>query len=192
MRNIVLFGPPGAGKGTQAKILADRYDLVHLSTGEVLRQEMKEGTPLGVKAKSYIEKGELVPDKDVTEMVVCVMDKLPHAKGFIFDGFPRTTAQAKFLREMLLERETEIHYLIVLEVGEEELIRRLLNRAKVEGRKDDTREVIENRIKVYREQTAPVIDYYARFGKYYPVDGVGTVAEVQERIDEVIRSKPMN
>ena len=189
MRNIVLFGPPGAGKGTQAKILAGRYNLIHLSTGDVLRNEMKENTPLGKKAKSYIEKGELVPDKDVTEMVVCVMDKFKDASGFIFDGFPRTTTQAAFMREMLLERGTEVHFLIVLDVEEEELIRRLLNRARVEGRTDDTREVIENRIRVYKKQTAPVIDFYSRFGKYYPVDGIGTIAEVQERIEEVLRSK---
>ncbi|NOY36228.1 MAG: adenylate kinase [Chlorobi bacterium] len=186
MLNIVLFGPPGAGKGTQAKILADRYHLYHLSTGDVLRSEMSAGTPLGKKARGYVEKGELVPDEDVTEMLVCVMDKHPDAGGFIFDGFPRTTQQAKFLRKMLLEKGTEIHDLIVLDVEEKELVRRLLNRAKLESRADDTREVIENRIRVYKEQTAPVIDYYSQFGKYHPINGIGTVEEVHNRIAAVI------
>jgi adenylate kinase len=189
MLNIVLFGPPGAGKGTQAQLLSKQYSLYHLSTGYALRHEIEAGTDLGLQAKQYMDRGELVPDKDVTSIVVCLMDKHPGVNGFIFDGFPRTVNQAQFLREMLQERNTEIRHLIVLDVGEEELIQRLLKRAEIEKREDDTREVIENRIRVYRKQTAPVIDYYTQFGKYHPVSGIGSIEEVQQRINKIISPK---
>lgn len=187
MTNIVLFGPPGSGKGTQAKRLCEKFDLVHLSTGDILRKEMNERTPLGKKAKAFMGKGELVPDRDVVEMVAHAIDSHGYANGFIFDGFPRTIAQAEFLDEMLKERDTEVHYLIILDVTHDELVERLLKRGQIEGRTDDTPEVIENRIKVYHEQTAPVISYYRNKGKYFPVNGIGSIDEITERIVQVMQ-----
>ncbi len=186
MKNVILFGPPGSGKGTQAALVSKTLGLVHLSTGEIFRKAIANRTPLGIKAKEYMDKGELVPDEDVAQMVVNAVDRHPGAKGFIFDGFPRNVFQAEFLDRMLEERNTTIHYLIALDVDREELIRRLLKRAEIEGRTDDTPEVIENRIRVYFDQTVPVIDHYKKQGKYYPVNGLGNIEEVNKRICDII------
>jgi len=171
MLNILLFGPPGSGKGTQSKLLIQHYGLKHLSTGDILRKEIAEQTPLGRIAQHYIDKGELVPD----EVVISIIEEMfaeKNLKGFVFDGFPRTVAQAKALDSMLIGIKKTICIMIVLQVSEDELIKRLLNRAKIEGRKDDELSIIENRIKVYQNQTAPVLDYYKAQGKVFIVNGM--------------------
>ncbi|NSW44562.1 MAG: adenylate kinase [Bacteroidales bacterium] len=171
MLNILLFGPPGSGKGTQSKRLIQHYGLKHLSTGDILRKEIAEQTPLGRIAQHYIDKGELVPD----EVVISIIEEMfaeKNLKGFVFDGFPRTVAQAKALDSMLSGIKRTICIMIVLQVSEKELIKRLLNRAKIEGRKDDELHIIENRIKVYQNQTAPVLEYYKSQGKAYIVNGM--------------------
>lgn len=182
MLNLVIFGPPGSGKGTQSEKLIERYGLVHMSTGDILRAEMAVKTDLGKKAQAYMEKGELVPDADVIEMVARKIDQIKDPKGFIFDGFPRTTAQARSLRNMLTERDTRIDLVISLEVPEEELVKRLLKRGQEAGRQDDEIGVIRNRIEVYKQMTTPVIDFYKKMRKYVPVEGVGTVDKIFERI----------
>ena len=186
MFNIVIFGPPGSGKGTQSVRLKEKYGLVHLSTGDILRDAMSKKTPLGVKAQEYMGKGELVPDEDVIGMLMGVLDENMDSKGFIFDGFPRTEKQALFLKENLEKRDTMIHALLTLEVDREELIERLINRGKQSGRSDDKLSVIENRITVYHDQTAPVIEFYKKLDKYYPVAGMGTIDEIFDRLCKVI------
>lgn len=191
MLNIVLFGPPGAGKGTQSANLIERYDLVHLSTGDIFRYNMKNNTELGQLAKSYIEKGELVPDNVTIQMLESEVNKHPEAKGFIFDGFPRTTAQAEALDAFLTGRDTGITWMLALEVEEEELRQRLLKRAETSGRADDADpEVIQNRIDVYNRETAPVADYYRSQDKYMGINGIGTIEEITERLCMVIDGKP--
>ena len=191
MLNIVLFGPPGAGKGTQSANLIERYDLVHLSTGDIFRYNMKNDTELGQLAKSYIDKGELVPDNVTIQMLESEVNKHPEAKGFIFDGFPRTTAQAEALDAYLTGRDTGITWMLALEVEEEELRQRLLKRAETSGRADDADpEVIQNRIDVYNRETAPVADYYRSQDKYMGIDGIGTIEEITERLCMVIDGKP--
>ncbi|MGC6532908.1 MAG: adenylate kinase [Flavobacteriales bacterium] len=191
MLNIVLFGPPGAGKGTQSANLIERYDLVHLSTGDIFRYNMKNDTELGQLAKSYIDKGELVPDNVTIQMLESEVNKHPEAKGFIFDGFPRTTAQAEALDAFLTGRDTGITWMLALEVEEEELRQRLLKRAETSGRADDADpEVIQNRIDVYNRETAPVADYYRSQDKYMGIDGIGTIEEITERLCMVIDGKP--
>lgn len=191
MLNIVLFGPPGAGKGTQSANLIERYDLVHLSTGDIFRYNMKNDTELGQLAKSYIEKGELVPDNVTIQMLESEVNKHPEAKGFIFDGFPRTTAQAEALDAFLTGRDTGITWMLALEVEEEELRQRLLKRAETSGRADDADpEVIQNRIDVYNRETAPVADYYRSQDKYMGINGIGTIEEITERLCMVIDGKP--
>lgn len=191
MLNIVLFGPPGAGKGTQSANLIERYDLVHLSTGDIFRYNMKNDTELGQLAKSYIDKGELVPDNVTIQMLESEVNKHPEAKGFIFDGFPRTTAQAEALDAFLTGRDTGITWMLALEVEEEELRQRLLKRAETSGRADDADpEVIQNRIDVYNRETAPVADYYRSQDKYMGIDGIGTIDEITERLCMVIDGKP--
>ncbi|MGC9470029.1 MAG: adenylate kinase [Bacteroidales bacterium] len=182
MLNLVIFGPPGSGKGTQSAKLIERYGLVHMSTGDILRAEMAAQTELGKKAQAYMEKGELVPDAYVIEMVARKIDQTKDPQGFIFDGFPRTTAQARSLRNMLTERDTRIDLVISLEVPEEELVKRLLKRGQEAGRQDDEIGVIRNRIEVYKQMTTPVIDFYKKMRKYVPVEGVGTIDEIFERI----------
>ncbi|HNV94923.1 MAG TPA: adenylate kinase [Bacteroidales bacterium] len=177
MLNILLFGPPGSGKGTQSKRLIQHYNLNHLSTGDILRKEIAEQTPLGRIAQHYIDKGELVPDEVVISMIEELFEDKA-IKGFVFDGFPRTVPQAKALDNMLLGRNKTICIMVVLEVDKEELIKRLLNRASIEGRKDDELHIIENRIKVYQNQTAPVLDYYLKQGKAFKVNGMQTEDEV--------------
>ena len=191
MLNIVLFGPPGAGKGTQSANLIERYDLVHLSTGDIFRYNMKNDTELGQLAKSYIEKGELVPDNVTIQMLESEVNKNPEAKGFIFDGFPRTTAQAEALDAFLTGRDTGITWMLALEVEEQELRQRLLKRAETSGRADDADpEVIQNRIDVYNRETAPVADYYRSQDKYMGINGIGTIEEITERLCMVIDGKP--
>lgn len=183
MLNIVLFGPPGAGKGTQATKLIAKYNLVHLSTGDIFRANIKGETELGTLAKSYIDKGELVPDEVTIGMLESEVEKNPNAEGFIFDGFPRTTLQAEALEQFLQQKGTEISVMLALNVAEEELIKRLLLRGKDSGRADDqNEEVIANRIKVYNEQTAVVADFYSAQNKFEKINGVGSIEEIFERL----------
>lgn len=187
MLNIVLFGPPGAGKGTQAVRLVEKYNLYHLSTGDVFRANIKGETELGKLAKSYMDKGHLVPDEVTIKMLESEVEKHPEAKGFIFDGFPRTTVQAEALEVFLAKRNTTIQLMLALAVDEDELVKRLLNRAKDSGRADDADEsIVRNRIKVYNEQTAVVADYYAKDNKHVKIDGVGSVDEITERLFSAI------
>ncbi|WP_165499067.1 adenylate kinase [Gramella sp. KN1008] len=187
MTNLVLFGPPGAGKGTQATILKDKYDLVHISTGDVFRFNIKNQTALGLSAKSYIDKGQLVPDEVTINMLKAEVEKNEDANGFIFDGFPRTEAQADALEEFLESKGTMVHAMIALEVEDNILVERLLERGKTSGRPDDADEaVIRNRIKVYYDETAILKNYYQKQDRYYGVDGVGSIEEITERLSVVI------
>jgi adenylate kinase len=183
MLNVVLFGPPGAGKGTQSEVLLQRYGLVHLSTGDIFRYNIKNATELGLQAKAFMDKGELVPDSLTISMLESEVVKHQEPKGFIFDGFPRTSAQAEALDRFLNSRGTTITCMLALEVDEEELIKRLLNRASTSGRADDADEsIVRNRIAVYNRETAPVAGYYQACGKYRGVQGVGTVNEITTRL----------
>lgn len=183
MLNIVLFGPPGAGKGTQSEKLISHYGLVHISTGDVFRFNMKNKTELGKLAKSYMDKGELVPDEVTINMLGAEVEKNPDAKGFIFDGFPRTSAQAAALDNLLSGKNTSVSMMVALDVPEQELKTRLLKRAEVSGRADDADPaVIQNRIDVYKAQTAPVAEFYQAQGKLRLVNGVGSIEEIFGRI----------
>jgi adenylate kinase len=183
MLNVVLFGPPGAGKGTQAVNLIDKYKLVHLSTGDILRGELAAKSPLGLEAKKYMDKGELVPDEVVIGMIEVKLDQNAQAKGFIFDGFPRTKAQAGALDKLLEKKKTSITIMLAMDVEKQELVNRLMGRGKVSGRADDQDiNVIENRIAVYNRETAPVIDYYSVHGKFKAVNGMGTIEDIFDRL----------
>lgn len=189
MTNLVLFGPPGAGKGTQANILKDKYGLIHISTGDVFRYNIKTETELGLNAKSFMDKGQLVPDDVTIGMLEAEVDANPNAKGFIFDGFPRTVAQAEALAELLAKKNTEVSAMIALQVDDEILVKRLVERGKTSGRKDDADEsIIRKRIRVYYEETAILKQFYLKQDKYYGVDGVGTVDEITVRISKVVDS----
>ncbi|MDA9783214.1 adenylate kinase [Vicingaceae bacterium] len=189
MLNIVLFGPPGAGKGTQAIKLKEKYDLVHLSTGDILRNEINNETELGTLAKSFMNKGELVPDEVVIDMIGNCLNEYSDAKGFIFDGFPRTTEQAQALDNLLEEHSTEIDTMLSLEVDDEELVDRIIKRGQESGREDDKNEsVIFNRIITYIKKTAPLKSYYDDQGKYHAITGIGSVDDVFERLTKSIKS----
>ncbi|MCB0641883.1 MAG: adenylate kinase [Phaeodactylibacter sp.] len=189
MTNLILFGPPGSGKGTQAAKLVEKYELVHISTGDLFRYEIGNNTPLGLEAKSYMEKGELVPDSVTIGMLKNKVEKHPEAKGFILDGFPRTIPQAEALDVFLNSRGEVVDCLIALDVPEDEIVRRLLERGKTSGRADDTDEsVIRNRIAVYRRETAIVFDHYAKVDKAVEVFGVGSIDEIFDRLCAVINT----
>ncbi|MFM6947068.1 MAG: adenylate kinase [Flavobacteriales bacterium] len=183
MLNIVLFGPPGAGKGTQSERLIEKYNLVHLSTGDVFRANIKGETELGKLAKSFMDAGQLVPDAVTIDMLRSEVVKHQDPKGFIFDGFPRTNAQAQALDEFLAGLSTEISLMVALEVEEQELKTRLLKRAEVSGRPDDADPaVIEKRIAVYNQETAPVKAFYQAQNKFVAIDGIGSIDEITQRI----------
>jgi adenylate kinase len=187
MLNIVLFGPPGSGKGTQSERLVSKYGLIHLSTGDVFRANIKGETELGLLAKSYMDKGQLVPDEVTINMLRSEVMKHQEPKGFIFDGFPRTNPQAQALDEFLKELNTGIKLMLALEVEESELKERLKKRAEVSGRADDANpEVIANRIRVYNAETAPVKEYYAAQNKLISIDGIGSIDEISQRLFEAI------
>ena len=188
MLNIVLFGPPGSGKGTQSEKLIEKYKLVHLSTGDLLRNEIANKTELGMKAKAIMDKGELVSDDIVIGMIRNKLNSNKSSNGFIFDGFPRTVAQAGTLDKLLAESGKPISLMVTLDVQKEELVKRLLKRGEQTGRADDNLQTIENRINVYLNQTAPVIDFYKKQGKYRPVEGIGTINEIFLRIIKEIES----
>jgi adenylate kinase len=190
MFNIILFGPPGSGKGTQSEKLIAKYGLIHLSTGDLLRKEMKENTPLGLEAKSFIEKGQLVPDEVVIGMISTAVDANPAANGFLFDGFPRTVAQAEALDKLLSLKKTAINSVLFLKVNEEELIKRLVNRAKTSGRLDDADpEIQKKRQQVYKNETLPVAAYYQKFDKVIDVVGEGSIEEIFDSLCKEIDAK---
>lgn len=183
MINIILFGPPGSGKGTQATKLADKYELIHISTGDLFRYEMGNDTPLGLKAKEYISKGDLVPDSITIGMLENKLDKHPESKGFILDGFPRTIAQSEALDEIYAKKKMAVKCLLALDVEEEELVKRLLERGKTSGRADDSDvNIIRNRIKVYGDETAPVYNYYDKQDLSRTINGIGTIDEIFDRL----------
>lgn len=190
MLNIILFGPPGSGKGTQSEKLIAEYGLKHLSTGDLLRSEISNKTPLGLEAKTLIDKGLLVPDEVVIGMISTALETNPEAKGFLFDGFPRTKAQAIALDKLLKLKNTEIKLVLALEVSEEELVKRLLNRGLTSGRSDDTNEtIIRERITEYRKKTSVVAEYYDEFDKVAKIKGEGTLDEIFAQLKKEIDSK---
>ena len=179
MFNLILFGPPGSGKGTQSEKLISKYGLKHLSTGDLLRSEIAGQTPLGLEARNFMDKGQLVPDEVVIGMLSSALDANPEAAGFLFDGFPRTEAQAEALDKLLKLKKTGIHLMLALDVSEEELVSRLLNRGKTSGRSDDNNEtVIRARIAEYHKKTSAVADYYKKFDKVKQVKGEGSIDEI--------------
>jgi len=186
MFNIALFGPPGAGKGTQSKKLIDKYNLAYISTGDILREEIAQGTVLGKKAQAVIDRGELVSDDIIVQIIEKKLQTNPEVSGFLFDGFPRTFIQAYILEGLLLKMNTSLSCMISLEVPEQELMKRMLERAKKENRSDDTKEIIQNRLKEYKNKTIPVANFYAEKGIYFKINGVGTVEEVFKRITTTI------
>ncbi len=186
MTNIVLFGPPGAGKGTQAEVLKVKYQLVHISTGDVFRYNIKNQTQLGALAKSYMDKGHLVPDGVTIKMLNAEVEKNPGANGFVFDGFPRTAAQAEALAILMEEKSSQINAMVALEVDDEVLVGRLLERGKTSGRADDADEaIIRERVAEYYRKTDILKDYYKAKDRYFGVNGVGTIQEITARLSEV-------
>ncbi len=187
MFNVIIFGPPGSGKGTQSEKIIEKYKLKHLSTGDLLRKEKKSGSELGVEIAKLINRGELVPDDMVQNMVEAFIMANRHEKGFIFDGFPRTVSQAEWIRTMLKKIDAKINIMLSLVVEEDELKKRILERGKKSNRADDqNEEIIKNRIRIYHQKTKPVKDFFEKLGKYKPVEGTGSLNEVFERICSVI------
>ncbi len=190
MFNIILFGPPGSGKGTQSERLVLKYGLKHLSTGDLLRSEIAGQTILGLEAKNFMDKGQLVPDEVVIGMISSALDNNPRAKGFLFDGFPRTEAQSEALDELLKLKKTEIGVVLALMVSEEELVQRLLNRGLTSGRPDDNNvDVIRARIIEYHKKTSAVADYYRKFNKVFDIPGEGTVDEIFDSLSAKIEER---
>ena len=189
MLNLVLFGPPGAGKGTQADFLIEKFKLIHISTGDLLRSQIAQQTEMGMEAKSYMDKGFLVPDWIVIGMIKSLLQENVNANGYIFDGFPRTADQAYALDQLLNEMGTPVSGMISLRVDKQELINRLLSRGLTSGRSDDQDlSIIENRIVVYNEKTLPLINYYSAQNKYFEVDGMGSIEEIAQRLSETVSS----
>jgi len=193
MLNIIIFGAPGSGKGTQSDLIKQHYDLVHISTGDVLRQEMKNETELGLIAKGYMEKGQLVPDSLICDMLEKVLEKHHDANGVIFDGFPRTIAQAEALEKILQKRGMKEPVLLDLQVDDEELMKRLIERGKISGRSDDNEETIQARLQVYHSQTAPLAEHYQSKGKRIVIKGVGAIESIFARIkDSILSHNPVS
>ncbi|HOP57839.1 MAG TPA: adenylate kinase [Bacteroidales bacterium] len=191
MVNFLIFGPPGSGKGTQSVKLAEKFNLAHLSTGDMLRAEIAAGTDLGKRMSAIMSKGELVPDEVVIELIAAKIDNTKGRNGFLFDGFPRTVEQTIELEKMLNERGMQIDSMLVLEVEHNELVKRLVARAELSGRPDDKDPaVIENRIDVYKAKTEPIIDYCRKKGIYQPVNGMGTIEEIFGRLSEYVIKFP--
>lgn len=186
MLNIIIFGAPGSGKGTQGELISKKYGLKHISTGEILRKEITTGTELGKIADQYISQGQLAPDHLMIDIIESVIKNNKNEKGFIFDGFPRTLAQGVALDNKLMKNEIEISKVLRLDVDEEELIQRLLNRGKISGRSDDNRKTIESRLKVYHQQTEPLIDYYKEQGKLANIKGNSDIEAIFKSIEQVI------
>lgn len=190
MFNLILFGPPGSGKGTQSEKIVEKYGLVHLSTGDLLRKERQMKTPLGIEAQQFIDKGQLVPDEVVIGMISSALDANAEAHGFLFDGFPRTEAQAEALDKLLELKKSAISLVLFLEVNEDELISRLINRGKTSGRSDDADENIQRkRQEVYKKETLPVAAHYSKLKKVVNVDGMGTIDEIFGRLSSQIEKK---
>lgn len=190
MFNLILFGPPGSGKGTQSEKLIEKYGWIHLSTGDLLRKEIANATQLGLEAKAFIDKGQLVPDEVVIGMIGSALDANPGAKGFLFDGFPRTVAQAEALDALLAGKNSEITLVLALEVGQEELVARLLNRGKTSSRSDDRDEnIIRKRLMEYENKTAIVADYYAKFDKVAKVKGEGSIEDIFQSLCDQIEAR---
>lgn len=183
---LILFGPPGAGKGTQANFIADKYGIEHISTGDVLREAVKNQTDVGILAKSYMNKGELVPDDVVIEIIKQKISSLDK-KDFMLDGFPRTIVQAQALDRMLNEEEINLDIVVLIDVDDDEVVARLLKRQELEKRSDDNEYIIRNRLKVFRDQTSPLSDYYDEKGILNRVNGIGEINAISNRIDEVLR-----
>ena len=187
MTNIVLFGKPGAGKGTQAEFLKQKYKLTHISTGDVFRFNLKNDTELGKQAREYMDAGDLVPDELTTKMLIDEVNKHPDSNGILFDGYPRTIAQAEALDAFLISIKSSVAATIALEADDEILVQRLLERGKTSGRIDDQdEEKIRNRYQEYNEKTAPLMDYYKTQNKYFAVNGIGSITEITERVSSVI------
>lgn len=190
MFNLILFGPPGSGKGTQSDKLIKKYGWIHLSTGDLLRAERNNKTRLGLEAQKYMDQGKLVPDEVVIGMIGSALEANPHAAGFLFDGFPRTVAQAKALDDLLAQKGTEISLVVALEVGLEELVKRLLNRGLTSGRSDDTEEAtIRARQEEYKNKTAQVADHYHQFGKVATVRGEGSIEDIFNAISDEVENR---
>ncbi len=196
MLNIALFGPPGCGKGTQSKLLMEKYNLTYISTGDILREEIKEGTRIGKQAKGLIEKGMLAPDELIVQIIEEKIKMSPGANGFLFDGFPRTVVQCYILEGLLLKMNIRLSCMLSLEVPRKQLLKRLLDRAKKENRSDDTNDIIEHRLLEYEEKTLPVAAFYKEQNKYFPVDGTGTIEDVNQRllasIEKTLENKWLN
>jgi adenylate kinase len=190
MFNVILFGPPGSGKGTQSEKIIDKFGLIHLSTGDLLRSEINRQTELGMEAKQFMDKGQLVPDEVVIGMISMAIDDKREAKGFLFDGFPRTAAQAEALDNLLAQKDGAINVMLALDVSEPELIKRILKRGETSGRSDDTDEkIIQARVSEYRNKTEAVADYYRQFNKVVMIPGEGSIDDIFSKLAHEIESR---